>query len=130
MLGVEIVSRNKLLVGVCYRPPDSFWEDTSIQHPVDIVGQAGKNNTVITGDMNSDFNMRDGQHLVNANNMSALINEPTRITPKSATILDQFLASDHLSVTDISVVAPLESSNHCDITCKLKSQKNTNEAST
>ena len=42
MLWVEIVSRTKLLVGVCYRPPDSgasFWED--IQYSVDMARQAG-----------------------------------------------------------------------------------------
>ena len=65
--------------------------------------------------MNSDFNIRDGHNLlnfVNSNNMSAHINEPTRITPTSATVLDQFLASDHLTITDIPVGAPLETSDH------------------
>ena len=93
--------------------------------------QAGYSDIIITGDMNSDFNTRDGHILlnfVNSNNMSALINEPTRITPTSATVLDQFLVSDHLTITDISVGAPLETSDHCEITCQLKFSKNTNNA--
>ena len=45
--------------------------------------------------------------------MFAHINEPTSITPTSATVLDQFLASDHLSITKIFVAAPLETSDHC-----------------
>ena len=92
----------------------SFWED--IQYSVDMARQAGYSDIIITGDMNSDFNTRDGHILLNfgnSNNMSALIKEPTRITPTSATVLDQFLVSDHLTITDISVGAPLETSDHC-----------------
>ena len=51
--------------------------------------QAGYSDIIITGDMNSDFNTRDGHNLlnfVNSNNMPALINEPTRITPTSASV--------------------------------------------
>ena len=93
--------------------------------------QAGYSDIIITGDMNSDFNTRDGHNLLNfvyPNNMSALINEPTRITPTSATVLDQFLVSDHLTITDISVGAPLETSDHCEITCQVKCSKNTYKA--
>ena len=60
--------------------------------------------------------------------MSAHLNEPTRITPTSATVLNQFLVSDQLTITDISVGAPLEKSDHCEITCQLKFSKNTNKA--
>ena len=38
-------------------------------------------------------------------------------------VRDQFLASDHLSVTDISMGTPLETSDHCEIPCKLKWHK-------
>ena len=55
--------------------------------------------------------------------MSTLINEPNRITPTSATVLDQFLVSNHLSITHISVGAPLETSDHCKITCQLEFSK-------
>ena len=92
--------------------------------------QAGYSDIIITGEMNSDFNTRDGHNLlnfVNSNNMSALINEPTRITPTSATVLDQFLVSDQLTITDISVGAPLETSDHCEITGQLKFSKNKNK---
>ena len=41
---------------------------------------------------------------------------------------DQFLVSDHLTITDISVGPPLEISDHCEITCLLKIKKNTNKA--
>ena len=56
----------ELLVGVCYRPPDSgasFWED--IQYSVDMARQAGYSDIIITGDMNSDFNTKDGHNLLN-----------------------------------------------------------------
>ena len=56
-------------------------------------------------------------------NMSALVNEPTRITPTSATGLEQILAIDHLPITDNSVVSPLETSDDCEITCLLKFPK-------
>ena len=80
---------------------------------------------IVTGDMNSFFNTRDCHNLlnsVNANNISALINKPTRITLESATVLDQFLAGDHLSITDI-----FEASDHCEITCQLKFPKKANK---
>ena len=48
---------------------------------------------IITGDMSFDFNTMNSHNrlnFVNVNNMSALINKPTRITPTYATVLDQF----------------------------------------
>ena len=124
MLWVDIVSRTKFELN-CWL---AFATDhltrvalsgTIFNTPFDLVRQAGYCDIIITGDMNSDF--RDGHNFlnfVNANNMSALINEPTRIAPTSAIVWvpDQFLACDHLSIADISVGASLETSDHCEIT--------------
>ena len=48
----------------------SLWED--IQYSVDLARQTDYSDIIITGDMNSDFNTRDGHNLlnfVNSNNM-------------------------------------------------------------
>ena len=43
-----------------------------IQYSVDMLGQAGYSDIIITGDMNSDSNTRDGHNLLNCVNANKI----------------------------------------------------------
>ena len=115
---------NKVLLGVCYRPPNStrtFWD--KLQDSLDLAKQSGFNDIIVAGDLNADFNTREGgklKYFCNSNNMHLHINEPTRITNRSATVLDQFLSNCPELVTETKVLPPLSNCDHCVITTTLK----------
>jgi hypothetical protein len=119
-------SANIFLFCVCYRPPDSglqFWED--LQDSFDLVLQAGYNNILMTGDFNSDPLTDHGRKLQffsASNDLHIHVDQPTRITETSATILDQFISSDtmHDFVQEIDILCPLSNSDHCPITATLR----------
>ena len=85
--------KNKLLFCVCYRPPDNkteFW--TSLQDSLDLARHSGISEIILAGDFNADPNTRAGQLFkvfCRSNDMMCYINEPTRITPDTATILNE-----------------------------------------
>jgi hypothetical protein len=67
------------------------------------------------GDLNADFNTFHGKHLENfakRMDLSILITEPTRITPLSATVLDQFITNVPSLVDSCSVLPPLCNNDH------------------
>ena len=61
-----------------------------------------------------------------SNNLVLYIDEPTRITSTTATILDQFISNIPGSVKDVEVLAPISTCDHCPIkmTVLLKSKFN------
>ena len=115
-------SNNKFLLCVCYRPPDlpvSFWDDFQTQ--LDLAKQI-HNNILITGDLNADPNSTNGPYLdrfANQNHLQILVQEPTRITEHSATILDQFLSNMIPYISEVTVIAPVSTNDHCTITLTL-----------
>ena len=121
---------NVFMICICYRPPNSkadFW--VKLQDTVDQVKQSGVHNIFITGDFNSDPHTRDGQLLdlfVASNNFSLHIDKPTRITPTTATILDQFISNVPSMVSNAEVLDPIATCDHCPISLsvKLKSKYN------
>jgi len=118
-----IIKQSKVLVCVCYRPPTTgvlFWD--CLQDMFDSMRRAGYNNIVLTGDFNADPSTGNGRKLqffINSNSLTSYVQEPTRITEHSATILDQFITTSTLSLENVQVTTPLATSDHCQIFCSL-----------
>ncbi len=123
-LCLEIRSNNnKFLLCTCYRPPhnnDNFWEE--LQYMIDQSRLDQVENLILTGDFNADPNTTNGNRLaqlVDLNNLSQHINEPTRITETTSTILDQFISNIPYLIHDAKVLPPLLTNDHCTISIKL-----------
>ena len=119
-LWVKVKAGNNIvLICVCYRPPNAkaeFW--TKLQDSIDIAKQSGIEKIILTGDFNADPNTREGHFLklfTLSNNLSLHITEPTRITPTSATILDQFISNIPCSLRNVEVLDPISTCDHCPI---------------
>lgn len=119
---------NVIHLCICYRPPNSkvdFW--TKLQDSVDLVKQSGANNILLTGDFNADPHTRHG-HLLYlfslSNNFTQHVKEPTRITPTSATILDQFISNIPSRMREIQVLDPISTCDHCPIRVSVLLQHN------
>jgi hypothetical protein len=121
---LEIRSGNKkFMLCVCYRPPDnnSFWE--TLQENLDLVKQAYNSKVMLIGDFNSDPQTRQGKHLsdfVLVNNLSTHIHQPTRITQRSASLLDQCISNFSKYIKETDVLAPVSSNDHCTIIVRCK----------
>ncbi len=115
---------NKFLLGICYRPPNTtniFWN--KLQDSLDLAKQAGYRDIVLSGDLNADPATREGRmlkYVTNSNNMYLHINEPTRITPRSATVLDQFITTCPELVINTDVLSPISTCDHCPISMTIK----------
>ena len=101
---------NKFLLCVLYRPPNAnadFWP--RLQESLDLAYESNIKNVIITGDINSDPNTLNGRKLktfAESNLLTIHINEPTRITPTSSSIVDQFLSNITPFVTNVTVYPP------------------------
>ncbi len=74
------------------------------------------------GDFNADFKTVNGTKLLrfcNDHNFQHLINEPTRLTATSQTILDQILTNAPNFVSDTAVLAPVSTNDHCTISATI-----------
>ena len=104
-----------------YRPPSSsydFWEN--FQTSIDLAKATSIKPMIITGDLNADPNTVSGtklRELADINGLSILINEPTRITQSSSSILDQFLTNSPNLVKSVKIDPPLANMNndHCTV---------------
>ena len=124
ILCIELVTkRKKTVICVCYRPPNSgiiFWDQ--LQHVYDSIRRAGYINIISTGDFNADPNTASGTKLhfvVNSNSLLMLIDQPTRYTINTATILDQFIVTPTLRAGNVSITPPLATTDHCQISCNI-----------
>ena len=113
-------NNNKFFLCVIYRSEsntdDSFWE--ILQDQIDLAKQEHKPKIIITGDFNADPQTRQGNLLKNIayiNDMTLLVEEPTRVTPNSATILDQFVTNIPHCTKAIKVLPPVSGNDHCTI---------------
>ena len=119
---VEVRTQSHVLaVCVCYRSPtegNEFWDD--LQDSVNTLKIAGYQNIIIVGDLNADPSNRPVwnkcKSFCHSLSLISNINEATRITPTSATILDQVLTSNKLKVNTIIISPPLGRSDHCQVT--------------
>ena len=99
-----------------YRPPNSnvtFWDNLNIS--IEMALDYNKN-LVIVGDLNDDLLNPNCHHLKNCmllNNLRNVINEPTRITNTTATLIDPIIISDSIkSLNEGTINVPLEISDH------------------
>ena len=119
---------NVILFCTCYRPPDAkadFW--VTLQDSLDLAKHSGISDIVLAGDFNADPSTREGQLLnifCRSNDLFCHVNEPTRITDTTATILDQFISSRSTLLTDVAVYAPIAKCDHCPIRAVLKTSQN------
>ena len=112
----------KIIVCSCYRPPENnmFWPDMS--DALDDVKQYQLQNLFILGDLNADpetYNGRKLKEFCDFQNLACTVNEPTRITDSTATILDQVLTNSACYINKIEVTPPVSTNDHCTVGCFL-----------
>ena len=117
-------NNNKFLLCVAYRAPGMqstiFWD--KMQESVNLINSHDKLKILIAGDLNADPDTPAGvcmSDFVRTNEMHIHINEPTRITHHSQTILDQFISNVSNFVQSPTVRPPILSSDHCVISASL-----------
>ena len=127
---LEIRTKNhKFLLCVIYRPPnfdDSFWD--LLQDNIDIVKQTQNCKVMIVGDLNADPPSRQGGLLMDfatVNNFTLHIDQPTRITSNSSTIVDQCMTNFSTYIKQTKVIPPLCTNDHCTIVihCLFRARK-------
>lgn len=121
----------KVLFCCCYRPPDyaNFW--TEFDTVIDIVKGDVIRNIFILGDLNADFRTVNGRKLQNMTlqqNFEYLVTEPTRITDRTATVLDQILTNAPNFVRKVEVMAPVSTNDHCTVGIHLDFKINNDKA--
>ena len=122
---LEIRSCNKIfLLCTVYRPPNSrieFWNDIEIT--VGNAKETGINYIILSGDFNADPKTEAGHKLAEfatANNLMLHIHEPTRVTPNTSSVLDQFITNSPNFVLKAFVEPPVSNNDHCTIGLELK----------
>ena len=110
--------QGNILVCCCYRPPDKsdFWEEFS--DTLNIVKSDQFGRIFILGDLNADFNTVNGRklkQLCQLQNLKHMISEPTRITAKTSSILDQVLTNSPFFIKGIKVTPPISTNDHCTV---------------
>jgi hypothetical protein len=110
--------QGKVLICSCYRPPDNnnFWND--FEMVLDEIKTNQINNIFIFGDLNADFKTVSGrklQQMCRLQNFDLLVNEPTRITNSTATVLDQIVTNAPNFVKKIDVTPPISTNDHCTV---------------
>ena len=108
-----------------YRTPNapvSYYDN--ILHDFDIIFSYG-HNFIVTGDFNYDTSKENQatkvHHIENSFLLNQIIDEPTRVTPSSATIIDHIYISNHI-VPAMSGVLPIPISDHYTIFLILASE--------
>ena len=94
----------------------------SIFRITDNINSTNTCNILIIGDLNADFNSRQGHYLNSfavENNLNVLIKEPTRITDTSSTVLDQCLTNFPNYIKTSGTEPPIANNDHCTIYVKL-----------
>ena len=128
-----ILLKTKILIGVCYRPPTHLTSDMDaflalLQDSLDAIDRSNFNAVVITGDFNAHFNRNDHHsstrsgidlaRFLNCNNLFQLIEEPTRITATSETILDLVITDSPGYCTSKFTLSPPANCDHNAIVVK------------
>ena len=124
-LWLECRSKNhKFLVCVIYRTASNsdgnFWD--RLHDNISDVMDSGYTKILITGDLNSHPDTPEGIKLfefAETNLLTIHVKEPTRVTPTSEKILDQFLSNIPNMVKSIEVLSPVSTNDHCTIVAKL-----------
>ena len=125
------VGKNVFHLCVCYRPPNNdaeFW--VKLQDSLDLALRGGAKTIILTGDLNADFHTRPGELLKlfsYSNNLTIHILEPTRITPTTATVLDQMLSNVPSLISQVEVLDPISNCDHCPVRLTLSFKQKFNK---
>ena len=120
-------TNNKFLMCILYRTKSNsdatFWN--SLQLNIENVMSLNNSNVILVGDLNSDFGTEEGKHLktfCKSNNLTIHVHEPTRITPLSASVLDQIISTDPNFISNVNIEPPIAGCDHSVIsaTCSFK----------
>lgn len=126
-------------MGTYYRPPDATADEvntflTSLQQTLDILWLEHTKSVFLLGDFNDRCLEFSGSHddselkyrlvnLLNLNNLYQVIEDPTRVTPTSASLLDLIITDSPGYIMDSGVLPPMWTMDHCPIYCKVKFTK-------
>jgi hypothetical protein len=115
-------SNQKFLLAVAYRTDDqgNFWD--ILQESYIRAVRLGIHYIIITGDLNADPSTHHGNKLmefIEANNLTKLINVPTRITETSASELDQILTNCSSIIQEVDLLPPVSYNDHHTVSVRL-----------
>ena len=126
LLSVEIQGKSSLvLLAVVYRPPNSPCDLTDLGKAFGSCQLSKYNKVLLIGDFNIDQSSTHSpaftnfQSLLSGFSLFQLVDEPTRVTEHSSSVLDLFLTNCPDLVTSLDVVDPLASSDHSSISATL-----------
>ncbi len=120
---VEVRTVNKkffLCITYCSesQTDDTYWD--ILQEQITEIRTNYNPKIIICGDLNWTKHGENLSEFVFTNNFTLHIKEPTRITDKCATILDQFVTNIPDQVRHAGVLTPLPDCDHCLIELSLK----------
>ena len=121
-------NKNKIILGVCYRPPKSlvsFWDKLHDSVSCIKTQYTMGYGIVLCGDFNADLETLEGSRLerfASANLFTLHVSQPTRITETSSSCLDQILSNIPDKISNVDISAPVSTNDHCTVTIKLRYQ--------
>ena len=118
------INRQHYAVGVVYRPPDSSYNEflNILEQQLSLL-LPQYDEIFCLGDFNIDMLKSDSpstlkfNHLLEAFNLDQLIHSPTRITPKSATLIDLIITTNNDDIVNCVSVIPLDNLSDHELTC-------------
>jgi exonuclease III len=114
-LEIKQVSAKSVLLGFIYRPPNSAveWYQLFEQESTKVIAE--NKHVVLLGDFNIDMFSENGSRwsdLFESFGMSQLINEPTRVTSKSSTLIDHILVTNPIFAKESKCMTNVSLSDH------------------
>ena len=116
-------NNQKLFLCVVYRAEsntdETFWE--LFQDNINNVRALLNPRIFVCGDLNADSKTRHGklfQEFIDSNDFEFHIREPTRITEKTSSVLDQCFSNFTIYQKDVEILPPLPHCDHCIISAK------------
>jgi hypothetical protein len=114
------IKNTKILLAVVYRQQDgdyalNYWD--KLQETYDKAKASGVSKILLTGDFNADVktNIPAGNALFNfltLNHLTQHVQEPTRVTPEAASILDLVITNHSSLISGIRVESPVHTNDH------------------
>ena len=98
-----------------------------MQTSYDLACNTTSDKLILLGDFNADPRTNHGNKLSsfsNFNNLTLHVHEPTRVTDKSSTCLDQIITNIPNFVKNVQIIAPVANNDHCTVAASLLFRKN------
>lgn len=139
LCGVVNINKEKYCICILYRPPtDPYGNIAPFLQSLFIDKSIEMDKTILLGDLNIDLSNQysfDSKFLnrhLNSLNLTQLVNEPTRVTNTSCTLIDHIILHQDEEVSKVSVVDTSIITNHqgkkitdhkliyCELPCQMK----------